>query len=212
MKLGRDTGNAWEDESDSLLHRWRRRLPWLAVLAAAVAVGHALGLQRQPMQLALLLTGFAVSGWLWRLIAQRRRRRLWHDEPRILRSVLQRPVRPVPTKCEWTLASHPVVCTPLALALIGMLYWVAVLNWMQMPLHWLLALALLLIVNLWCWPQPWLLVLLVGSGVFVLSLFGWLTVRVSLAGAIAVMLALVALGSACIAVIAQRIDRNSKSR
>ncbi len=212
MKQGRDTGNAWQDESGSPPRRWRRRLAWLALLAAALSAGHLLGLQHHPAQLVLLLAGLLAAGWLWRSVARRRRRRLWHDEPRIIRSVLQRPVRRVPDEREWRLASHPAICVPLALALAGMLYWAAVLNHMQLPFYWLLALALLLIANLWCWPQPWLLVPIVVIGVGALSLFGWLASRVSLAGAVAVMLGLLALGSAGVAGFAQRIDRNSKSR
>ncbi len=212
MKQRRDTGNAWQDASDKQPRRWRRRLAWLAWPAAAVAAAYAFGMLRHPMQWVLLLAGLGVAAWLWRFVAQRRRRRLWHDEPRIVRSVLRRPVRSVPTERQWKLASHPAVCMSLALALTGVLYWVAVLNGMQLPFYWLLTLALLLIANLWCWPQPWLLVLIVGSGVFVLSVSGWLAAQLSLAGAIAVMLGLIALGSAGIAGIAQRIDRNSKSR
>ncbi len=212
MKQRRDTGNAWQDESDLPSRRRWQRLAWLALLAVAVSVGYLLGLHRQPAQLVLLLAFGVLAGWLWRAIARRRRRRLWHDEPRIIRSVLQRPVRRVPEERDWRLASHPAVCTPLALALAGMLYWAAVLNHMQLPVSWLLALALLLIVNLWCWPQPGLLALIVSVSVGALWLFGWLASHVSLAGAIALMLGVIALGSAGVAGFVQRIDRNSKSR
>lgn len=212
MKQGRDTGNAWQDESDPPPHRWRRRLAWLVLLAAVVAAGYVSGLLIDPAQLMLLSIGLVGVGWLWRVIARRRRRRLWHDAPQVVRSVLQRPVRPVPVEREWRFASHPAFCVPLALSLAGMLYWAAVLNRMQLPFYWLLALALLLIANLWCWRQPWLLVLIVSVCVGMLSLFGWLAAKVSVAVAIVVMLAFLAIGAAGIARIAQRINRNSNAQ
>lgn len=212
MKQGRDTGNAGQDDSDWPTRRWLRRLAWLALPAAVVAAGHALDMTGEPTQVALLLAASVVLAWLWRVLARRRRRRLWHAEPRIIRSVLQRPASRVPAEREWRWASHPAVCAPLALALAGMLYWVAVLHLMQLPFYWLLALALLLIANLWCWPQPWLLVPIVVAGVGVLSLSGWLVVQLSPAGAIVAMLGLAALGYAGVARFAQRIDRNSKSQ
>lgn len=209
MKQERDTGKAWQDESDSPRRHLRRRLRGPLLLALAAAAAYGVGVSAEGSRYALLLAAFGALCLLWRYVALRRRQRLWRGEPLIIRSVLAGPVCGVPVVREWHWASHPAVCVPLAIALTAMLYWVLVLNRLQLPYYWLLALALLLIASLWCWRHPLLLMLVVSIGVGVLSLFGWLAERLSVIGAIGVMLGVLTLVTAGIAGISKHMDKNS---
>ena len=72
----------------------------------------------------------------------------------------------------------------------------------------LFAVALLAFVNLWCWHEPLLLVLIVIPGVTVLALLGWLIETFSLAGAIGILIGLSVVVALTAVEIRKRLNRN----
>jgi F0F1-type ATP synthase assembly protein I len=76
----------------------------------------------------------------------------------------------------------------------------------------LFAVALLALLNLWCWSEPLLLVLIVVPGVVLLALVGWLVDTFSLAGAIGVLIVLAVVVAISTAEIRKRFLRNPPSQ
>jgi hypothetical protein len=113
---------------------------------------------------------------------------------------------------EWRWASSLLVRVPLAIGLIVALYWAIVLNALQLPAPWLFAVALLALLNLWCWSEPLLLVVIVVPGVLLLALIGWLIETLSLAGAIGVLIVLAILVAISMAEIRKRLLKNPPSQ
>lgn len=208
MKQDSDTVISWKEKSDSPGRRCLRalRFPLLLGAAAAVVLAGDIGddITREWAVYALMLAVLGVLSLLWGYVGLRRRQRAWRGEPRVIGTLLARPAYPLPVKREWRWLSHPVVCIPLAMALTAMLYWAAVVNYLQLPFHWLAALIALAIVNLWCWEQPLWLALFVSVGVGLFSLFGWLADYLGAAGAIALLIGVLALGVVAIAMFSRR--------
>jgi len=76
----------------------------------------------------------------------------------------------------------------------------------------LFAVALLALLNLWCWSEPLMLVLLVVPGVLLLALLGWLVETFSLAGAIGVVILLAVVLAISASEIRKRFLRNPPSQ
>jgi F0F1-type ATP synthase assembly protein I len=76
----------------------------------------------------------------------------------------------------------------------------------------LFAVAVLALLNLWCWSEPLLLVLVVVPGVVLLALVGWLVDTFSLAGAVGVLIALAVVVAISTAEIRKRFFRNPPSQ
>ena len=125
---------------------------------------------------------------------------------------LPNPVSRIPVELEWRWASSLLVRVPLAIGLIVALYWAIVLNALQLPAPWLFAVALLALLNLWCWSEPLLLVVIVVPGVLLLALVGWLIETLSLAGAIGVLIVLAVLLAISMAEIRKRLLKNPPSQ
>ena len=96
----------------------------------------------------------------------------------------------IPEEQEWTLPFHPLIRLPLALLLIGLMYWVLVLHQMQLPGHWLVATTVVAIINLGAWREPLMLVMLVAVGVTLLAIITWMLNKLPLEAAVGVMVAL----------------------
>ncbi|NCV84785.1 MAG: hypothetical protein EBW14_02615, partial [Oxalobacteraceae bacterium] len=76
----------------------------------------------------------------------------------------------------------------------------------------LFAVALLALLNLWCWSEPLMLVLIVVPGVLLLALLGWLVDTFSLAGAIGVVIVLAVVLAISASEIRKRFLRNPPSQ
>ncbi len=187
---------AGDMDADGAGGRWRRRLArglalsiflWLSIKALFAAPGSpwiwAFGLYLLAWLSSPLL------GWL----AGRRRRTVWRRDGRMFEPGLPRPVSEIPGEYEWTLPFHPLIRLPLALLLIGLLYWVLMIHQMQLPGEWLVATTVVAIVNLWSWREPLVLVALVAAGVLLMAAVGWIITSLPLEAAIALLTLLPAL-------------------
>ena len=181
---------AGEMDADELGGRWRRRLVrtialviflWLGIKALFAAPG-------SPW-----IWAFGIYILLWLLSplmvwwAGRRRRTVWRRDGRMFEPSLPRPVSDIPEEQEWTLPFHPLIRVPLALLLMGLMYWVLVIHQMQLPGHWLVATTIVTIVNLWSWREPLVLVALVAVGVLLMTIVGWIINHLPIEAAIAVL-------------------------
>lgn len=190
MKQRRTMDLAGEADADEIRGRWHRRLLrlvlvlvflWLGIKALFAAPGGA------------WIWAFAVFVLLWVCSpllgwwAGRRKRNIWRSDGRMFEPSLPRPVSDIPEEQEWSLPFHPLIRLPLALLLIGLLYWVLVLHQMQLPGHWLVATTVAAIINLWAWREPLILVLLVAVGVLLVSIIGWVVNNLPLEAAIGVL-------------------------
>lgn len=182
---------AGEMDADEVRGRWHRRLLrfllislflWLGIKALFAAPGSpwiwAFGLY-----LPLWLSSPLLIWW-----AGRRRRNAWRRDGTLFEPSLPRPVSEVPHEQEWTLPFHPLIRLPMALTLIGMMYWVLVLHQMQLPGRWLVATTVVAIINLWAWREPLVLVLLVAVGVLLLAIVGWILSNLPPEAAIALLI------------------------
>ena len=182
---------AGEMDADELGGRWRRRLVrtialviflWLGIKALFAAPG-------SPW-----IWAFGIYILLWLLSpllvwwAGRRRRTVWRRDGRMFEPSLPRPVSDIPEEQEWTLPFHPLIRVPLALLLMGLMYWVLVIHQMQLPGHWLVATTIVTIVNLWSWREPLVLVALVAVGVLLMTIVGWIINHLPLEAAVALLI------------------------
>ncbi len=215
MKQDSGTVISWQDKSDSPGRRCLRalRLPLLLGAVAAVALAGDIGddIGNEWAVYALLLAALGVLSLLWRYVILRRRQNIWRGEPRVIGTLLARPAYPLPVRREWRWFSHPAVCVPLAVALTVMLYWAVVMNYLQLPFHWLAALIALATINLWCWKQPMWLALFVSTGVGLFSLFGWLADFLTAVGAMALLVGLIGMAVVAIIMVGRRFGSDSVS-
>ena len=208
MKQGRDIEGDWNDDEDTPRRRWLRRLRWPAGLATVAALANLTGLAGDWLELLVLLVLVSTLALLLRAWAVRRGQRRWRRDSALVVPSLPTPVSRIPAEREWLWPSSPLVRAPLAIALIVALYWAIVLNGLQLPAHLLFAVALLAFVNLWCWHEPLLLVLIVVPGVALLALLGWLVEVFSLAGAVGVLLGMSVVVAITVAEFRKRFNRN----
>jgi len=208
MKQERGIEGDWKDDSDTPRRRWGRRLRRLVGLAVVAELAYLTGLVRSWSAMAVLLIAVVCVVMLGRLWIARRGQRRWRRDSALVVPSLPIPVSRIPVEREWLWTSSPLVRTPLAIALIAALYWAIVLNELQLPALELFAVALLAFVNLWCWHEPLLLVLIVIPGVTVLALLGWLIETFSLAGAIGILIGLSVVVALTAVEIRKRLNRN----
>lgn len=209
MKQQRDINNDWQDDSDTPRRRWLRRLRNLLVFAALGSAAYATGWLdvRETAIAAAVVPGL---GLIWRGWSARRDQRRWRSDGILVEPSLPSPVSRIPEETEWRWPSHPLIKVPLALLLIGLLYWALVQHRLQVPAPWPLALALLALINLWCWREPLLLAALVAAGVGLLALLGWMIALLSLPGAIAALLGGLAAAIVAAAEIRKRTKRPTR--
>ena len=208
MKQERGIDGDWQDDTDTPRRRWMRRLRRTTGLLAVAALGYWTGLATGWLQMLALLLAAVIVGWVWQSWSARRGQRRWRHDSALVVPSLPSPVSRIHVEREWRWPSSPLVRAPLAIALIGALYWAIVLNELQLPAEVLFAVVLLALVNLWCWHEPLLLVLIVIPGVLVLALLGWLVDTFTVAGAIGVMLGLSLVIAITVAEIRKRFNRN----
>lgn len=171
--------------------RWRRRLSrllalgiffWLGIKALFAAPGSP-WIWAFGMYILLWLLSPLLCWW-----AGRRRRTVWRRDGRMFEPSLPRPVSEIPGEQEWTLPFHPLIRLPLALLLMGLMYWVLVIHQMQLPGHWLVITTVVAIINLWAWREPLVLVALVAVGVALMAIVGWIINHLPLEAAIALLI------------------------
>ncbi len=208
MKQGSGIDKAWQDDSDTPRRRWLRRLRWPLGLGMAAAAGWFSGLVADEAELAVLLVACAVLVLLWRRWSGRRAERRWRRDAVLFEPPLPRPVSSIDDEREWHWPAHPLIRMPLAVALTGLLYWALVLNQLQLPALWLVAVAVVALFTLWCWGEPLLLVLFVAAGVALLALLRWLSDVLTVAGTVGVLIGLLAAGAIAVSEIRKRTDKH----
>jgi len=208
MKQGRDIEGDWQQDAETPRQRWLRRLRWLAALGALAALGRLSGLAGNWFAMLALLVSVSLVAVMVQLWSARRGQRRWRRDSALVVPSLPNPVSRIPVEREWLWPSSLLVRVPLAVALIVALYWAIVINELQLPGYSLFAVALLAFVNLWCWHEPLLLVLIVIPGVLLLAVLGWLVDTFSLAGALGVLLGLSVIVAIAVAEIRKRLNRN----
>lgn len=209
MKDGHPIRSDWQDDSDAPSRRWLRGLRWLAGLMAVAALAYLSGLADDWRALLVLLGTFGLTAMLWRAWSARRGKRRWRRDSSLVVPSLPMPVSRISAEREWSWPSKPLVRAPMAIALVIALYWAIVMNQLQLPPPQLFAVVLLALVNLWCWHDPLLLVLIVIPCVMLLALMGWLVASFSLIGAIGLLLVLSVVIAVTATRIRKRFNRNS---
>ena len=191
MKQERSRLMAGDHDADEIRGRWHRRLLrlvliaiflWLGIKALFAAPGSAWIWTFAGY--VLLWVCSPMIGW-W---ASRRKRNSWRSDGRMFEPGLPSPVSDIPEEQEWTLPFHPLIRLPLALLLIGLMYWVLIVHQMQLPGHWLVATTVVAIFNLWSWREPLILVLLVVIGVSLLAMIGWVINNLPVEAAVGVLI------------------------
>jgi hypothetical protein len=176
MKQQRYVDKPWPPGVPAWRKRLVRPLRWLVIASILAVIGAALffasGLNIW-WKLALGLP-FPLLILLLPLLAARRKSRSWRCDDSVFEPRLPAPISALYEEREWALPSHPLIRYPLTLVLIGFMYWTLILNQMNLPGHWLVLLVLLWLVCLWSWREPLLLVLMVGTGVSLLTVAGWI--------------------------------------
>ena len=181
---------AGDMDADEFGGRWRRRVVrsfalviflWLGIKALFAAPGSP-WIWAFGMYILLWLLSPLLVWW-----TGRRRRTVWRRDGRMFEPTLPRPVSEIPGEQEWTLPFHPLIRVPLALLLVGLMYWVLVIHQMQLPGHWLVATTVVAIINLWSWREPLVLVALVAVGVLLTAIVGWIINNLPLEAAIALL-------------------------
>mgnify|MGYP006276480939 CR=1 FL=1 len=176
MKQRRTMNITAEAHAEESRGRWHRRLLrlvltlvflWLGIKALFAAPG-SVWIWTFAGYVLLWLCSPLLVWW-----AGRRKRNSWRSDGRMFEPSLPRPVSDIPEEHEWKLPFHPLIRLPLALLLIGLMYWVLVLHRMQLPGQWLVATTVVAIINLWAWREPLILVLLAAIGVLLLAVIGW---------------------------------------
>jgi hypothetical protein len=154
-----------------------RPLRWLAGVSLAGVLAAIFSFERIDLLQKIVLWACAVIFgllFLQMLRTARRRRISWRKDDIVFEPQLAKPIMALYEEREWTLPTHPLIRYPLTFSLIGTMYWVLVLNQMNLPGYWLIMLVLHALVCLWCWRQPLLLVLIVALGVSLLAVIGWI--------------------------------------
>lgn len=204
--------NNWKGDSESPGRRRLRRFLNAVALIAIATTAYITGVVRNWVEIGLLTLAIVSVVALWRRWNEQSGVRRWRRDSDMVVPSLPNPVSHIPVELEWRWASSLLVRVPLAIGLIVALYWAIVLNALQLPAPWLFAVALLALLNLWCWSEPLLLVVIVVPGVLLLALVGWLIETLSLAGAIGVLIVLAVLVAISMAEIRKRLLKNPPSQ
>lgn len=104
----------------------------------------------------------------------------WHNDDLVFEPELARPVSSMEQELEWKWTNHPLIRFPLAFALIPLIYWVLVIHKMKLPGSYLVGIAVFTLITIWTWHEPLILMLLVGSGVGLLYIGGWVITHLEL--------------------------------
>lgn len=201
--------NNWQGDSESPGRRRLRRFLNAVALIAIATTAYITGVVRNWVEIGLLTLAIVSVVALWRRWNEQSGVRRWRRDSDLVVPSLPNPVSRIPIELEWRWASSPLLRVPLAITLIVALYWAIVLNALQLPAHWLFVVALLALLNLWCWSEPLLLLLVVVPGVLLLALVGWLVETVSLAGAIGVLIVIGVVLAIAVTEIRKRFLKNS---
>jgi len=211
MKQQRGIDMAWQDESHAPRRRWLRKLRWPFCLALLAALGWFSGLAASWPDFVILLGGASLVILLVQARIARGNQRRWRSDSRLFEPPLPKPISSVPVDKEWQWPSHPLVSIPLAIVMIAGLYWVLVVNQMQVSGGWLVAMLLLAIVNLWSWRQPLLWAAVVTVGVTLSALVRWLVLLLGLPGALVVLGITAAAAAYAVRHIVQRKPKDSNT-
>ncbi len=211
MKQQRGIDMAWHEGPDVPRRRWLRRLRWPFGLAALAALGWFSELASSWPDFVMLLGGPSLVILLVQARIARSNQRRWRSDSRLFEPPLPKPISSVPVEREWQWPSHPLVAIPLVIVMIAGLYWVLVVNQMQVSGSWLVAMLLLAIVNLWSWRQPLLWAAVVTVGVALSALVRWLAIWLTVPGALLVLCIAIAAAAWAVRDILQRRSKDSNT-
>lgn len=128
------------------------------------------------------------------LFKNRPKRSSWGSDDLIFEPELSRPVSTIDQELEWKWTNHPLVRFPLAFTLIPLMYWVFVIHKMKLPGSWLVGVAIFVLISIWSWHEPLMLMLLVGSGVGLLYGTAWVIQNLSVGEILGLICLLAILG------------------
>lgn len=208
MRQGSGSYQAWQVDSDTPRRRWMRRLRWWLFLGVIAVAGRFSGVATDPLDLVALLAACVAPVFLWQRWRARLAERRWRRDAILFEPPLPKPVSRIDDKREWRWPAHPLVRIPLAIGSTGLLYWALVLHQLQLPALWLLATAVVVLFTVWCWREPVLLVLVMAAGVVLLALLRWLSELLTVAGAVGLLVGLLAAAVVAIAEIRKRTDKH----
>jgi membrane protein YdbS with pleckstrin-like domain len=194
MKQQRYLDKPWQPGVPTWRKRLLKPLRWLVIASALAGIAVALYFASGLNLWWKLALGAIVPVLMLLLSLQsaRRKRHSWRRDDSVFEPRLPSPISALYEEREWTLPSHPLIRYPMTLLLIGFMYWTLVLNQMNLPGQWLVLLVLLSLACLWAWREPLLLVLMVGTGVSMLAIIGWIVSLPPLFAAAAVLLIVIA--------------------
>ncbi len=175
MKQQRYLDKPWQSGVPTWRKRLMQPLRWLLIACALTGIGTGLYLAT-GLHIWWKLAFIAIAPLLMLLtswLSARRKRNSWRRDDSVFEPRLPSPVSALYEEREWALPSRPLIRYPMTLVLIGFMYWTLVLNHMNLPGHWLVLLVLLSLACLWSWREPLLLALIIGAGVSLLTLVGW---------------------------------------
>lgn len=165
--------NAWQENKDQQRGWLLRLATWLIVLA--LLVGAVFFFWDDNLFISLrkfLWLGLAIA-LIFLLFKNRPKKSSWRNDDLVFEPELSRPVSNIDQELEWKWTNHPLIRFPLAFALIPLIYWVLVIHKMKLPGSWLVGVAIFTLLTIWSWHEPLILMLLVGSGVGILFVAGW---------------------------------------
>jgi hypothetical protein len=164
--------NAWQENKDQQRGWLLSTAPWLVV---ALLAGATFFFWDDNVFISLrkfLWLGLAIV-LLLILLKSRPKKSSWRNDDLVFEPKLARPVSTMEQEFEWKWTNHPLIRFPLAFALIPLIYWVLVIHKMKLPGSWLVGIAVFILITIWTWHEPLILMLLVGTGVGLLYVAGW---------------------------------------
>jgi len=172
--------NAWQQNKDQQRGWLFSIAPWLMVVALLASAVFFFWDDNLFISLRKFLwLGLAIV-LLLILYKNRTKKSSWSNDDLVFEPKLSRPVSSMEQELEWKWTNHPLVRFPLAFALIPLIYWVLVIHKMKLPGSWLVGIAVFTLVTIWTWHEPLILMLLVGSGVGLLYIGGWVITHLEL--------------------------------
>ena len=165
--------NAWQQNKDQQRGWLFSKAPWLLVIALLASAVFFFWDDNIFVSLRKFLwLGLAIV-LLLILYKNRTKKSSWSNDDLVFEPKLSRPVSSMEQELEWKRTNHPLIRFPLAFTLIPLIYWVLVIHKMKLPGSWLVGIAVFILITIWTWHEPLILMLLVATGVGLLYITGW---------------------------------------
>jgi MFS family permease len=165
--------NTWQENKDQQRGWLFSIAPWFVVIALLASAVFFFWDDNLFFSLRKFLwLGLAIV-LLLILYKNRPKKSGWQNEDLVFEPELASPVSSMEQELEWKWTNHPLIRFPLAFALMPLIYWVLVIHKMKLPGSWLVGIAVFILITIWTWHEPLILMLLVATGVGLLYVAGW---------------------------------------